>query len=813
MQSVTYNVIFEGKIMKDRDPDEVKKSLAEFFKIETTKVNSLFSGKKIIIKKGLDRDTAFRYRALFLKAGAECRVLAQGGDKKECTEKDTGHRVTEENQIPAKKISTEEILAHFNGELKKTGVAHSYKIGLIMTGIAMIMIPVLYFLLICATGYAVFYHAVSNPVIFQSGMSKKAALLLYVAPLIIGSILILFMVKPFFIRFFDVDNPISLSPFKEERLYEFVRKICSIVGAPVPQKIEVNCHVNASASFNRGITSLFKDDLVLTIGLPLVAGLNSRQLAGVLAHEFGHFAQRAGMRFTYIIRTVNFWLSQAVYSRDIWDYRIEHWARTQDFRIGIILHLARFFIWLTRKILFLFMQSGLFISGWMSRQMEFDADQYEIEMAGSEVFAQTSRTLSILNAGNSYAVELLRKTWEDAHLVDDLPGLIKSTTNRFTEETTGKIIKNTLQRKTGFMDSHPCDSERIAQAVKAGSAGIFQFEIPAKDLFADFSSLSKRTTIHHYKNEWGMKINEKNLKPVDTLEGQNTNLQDSYKVLDSYLFGLFDYLRPIPVKLESKLAMEPFKERIEKLKKLITDLNVKAKSTSAVQKRFHENFNRCFQLFNAIAFLDAGVRFDHNTFRLKNGDQESVESALDKALSGKAELSRDLYAKEEEIALRFNLVFSLLDYPEMDEKIKDIDAIRKEKDRLLEAFTFFSYSLERLEELMKAFYPLASLARCNKDNNKSETYWASMEMYEKKCKKYIFELHYALKNVPYPFDHADGEISTSQFILGNDLKMDDVNTVGRISERAIEKMNSFHARVMGRLAAIAQEIETAVFKE
>ena len=40
--------------------------------------------------------------------------------------------------------------------------------------------------------------------------------------------------------------------------------------------------------------------------------------------------------------------------------------------------------------------------------------------------------------------------------------------------------------------------------------------------------------------------------------------------------------------------------------------------------------------------------------------------------------------------------------------------------------------------------------------------------------------------------------------------MDDINTVGFISERAIEKMNIFHARVMGRMSVIAHEIESAV---
>lgn len=61
---------------------------------------------------------------------------------------------------------------------------------------------------------------------------------------------------------------------------------------------------------------LFGNDLVLTIGMPLVLGLSLRQFAGVLAHEFGHFSQGAGMRLTFIIRTISVWFTRVVYERD-----------------------------------------------------------------------------------------------------------------------------------------------------------------------------------------------------------------------------------------------------------------------------------------------------------------------------------------------------------------------------------------------------------------------------------------------------------------------------------------------------------------
>ncbi|MEO8429753.1 MAG: M48 family metallopeptidase [Verrucomicrobiota bacterium] len=121
------------------------------------------------------------------------------------------------------------------------------------------------------------------------------------------------MVKPFFAAKARTPEPITLDPAKEPLLFAFVQKICGLVGAPVPCRIDVDCQVNASAGLRRG---LWSTDLVLTIGLPLASGMDMRQFAGVLAHEFGHFAQGAGMRLTYIIRQINFWFAQVVYERD-----------------------------------------------------------------------------------------------------------------------------------------------------------------------------------------------------------------------------------------------------------------------------------------------------------------------------------------------------------------------------------------------------------------------------------------------------------------------------------------------------------------
>ena len=96
----------------------------------------------------------------------------------------------------------------------------------------------------------------------------------------------------------------SLNPYKEEVLFDFIHKLRGFVRAPMPRRIEIDCGVKASSTLDIGVISFFEEDLVLKFGLPLVAGLTARQFAGLLAHELGHFSQVTGRRFPIIITSM-----------------------------------------------------------------------------------------------------------------------------------------------------------------------------------------------------------------------------------------------------------------------------------------------------------------------------------------------------------------------------------------------------------------------------------------------------------------------------------------------------------------------------
>ena len=75
MSDKTFEVVFNGKLVEGAAPEKVKANVAALFKVEVAKVERLFSGATVAIKKGLDEATAKKYQMALHKAGAITAVV------------------------------------------------------------------------------------------------------------------------------------------------------------------------------------------------------------------------------------------------------------------------------------------------------------------------------------------------------------------------------------------------------------------------------------------------------------------------------------------------------------------------------------------------------------------------------------------------------------------------------------------------------------------------------------------------------------------------------------------------------------------
>ena len=133
----------------------------------------------------------------------------------------------------------------------------------------------------------------------------------------------------------------------------------------------------------------------------------------MLAHEFGHFAQRAGLRSYFLIQTIQGWFARVVYQRDSWDAWLQRQCNARDWRIKGVAYLAAGLVAGSRRYLALLMKCAGWLSSAFSRQMAFDADRYESALIGAAAFEQTSLRLPALVCGASLS-------WQDVKRIGPL---------------------------------------------------------------------------------------------------------------------------------------------------------------------------------------------------------------------------------------------------------------------------------------------------------------------------------------------------------------------------------------------------------
>jgi Zn-dependent protease with chaperone function len=412
-----------------------------------------------------------------------------------------------------------EIREAFQGDIQPVPRTALYRAGILILTVAMLVLPALYVALVAAVAYLLCFHATVNLAVIGAMRRWWALFFLYIGPLVIGAVLLFFMVKPFFARRSRACKLRTLEFGAEPLLFALVTRVAQAVGAPEPKRIDVDCQVNASASFGSLLGVLFGGNLVLTIGLPLVAGLSVQQLAGVIAHELGHFTQGAGMRLSYVVRAINDWFARIVYERDDWDEALVHGCE-QENQLAIFLYLALFYIWLTRWVLWLLMVIGHALSCFMLRQMEYNADRYEARLAGTDAFAETARRILLLDLATNVAYSLAENSWNSTgRLPDDLSTLLITISEGIAPKEFRKIEKRLEKSTTSWFDTHPAHGERLASVRRENAPGIFHLKGPATQLFKDFPKISRAVTRDFYREVIGKRVKRDALVPVAVFLG------------------------------------------------------------------------------------------------------------------------------------------------------------------------------------------------------------------------------------------------------------------------------------------------------
>jgi len=542
-----FQVTLVGTRLKDISDEELIAQLQAKLKLTLAQSRSLLEGRRTV-KRGIDMATAQRLVSVFAQIGLKAVIEDAAAPKASPTgiERQTTAAPAETKKTqaePRDPLAALRSLAARN--LPKPRTSPGYLLSLLTVTLLCVAIPTIY---LCFTaGIAAGWVWYLTHIHEHLPRSIHLIVLTYAVPGLAGGVLLLFLFRPIFARSPRASETVIIDATKEPGLVEGVRALCGAIGVSPPSEIHVSWDANASVHFRNGWRGLVTGKKVLTIGLSLVGGLNAQQFVGVLAHEFGHFAQRVGMTCSYIVNSVNAWMEHCAHGEDEWEQRMRRWSDASDEKedgaftwlvswcaVATLLAIAG-----TRLLMSGLFQVSFRLTQHMSRMMEFDADRYEALLAGSDTFRVTARNLRGLNHALG---EINRKNiaaWREQRLLRDMP---KAVATRFAAFDSKRLaeIEDELQEETTtrYWDSHPPDTARIEHAERLRSPGLYREPAPASLMFRDFRGWCERATRLFYR-EQGVDFDDAMLRSEEEILGLVTGRDGQREQLVRYFNGQF----------------------------------------------------------------------------------------------------------------------------------------------------------------------------------------------------------------------------------------------------------------------------------
>lgn len=237
---------------------------------------------------------------------------------------------------------------------------------------------------------------------------------------ICSGFLALFMAKALvFVRRGGAPDDIELTSASQPELFAFLHKLADDAGAPRPARVFVSPRVNAAVFYDLTILNfIFPSRKNLEIGLGLVNVLTLSELKAVLAHEFGHFAQRSMAigSWVYIAQQI---AGHVIARRDALDRFLAGLSRV-DLRIAWVGWILQLIVWSIRSLLDTVFRVVVLAQRALSRQMEFQADLVAVSLTGSDELVHALHKLQAADTAWDRTISFANAEAREGRAVADL---------------------------------------------------------------------------------------------------------------------------------------------------------------------------------------------------------------------------------------------------------------------------------------------------------------------------------------------------------------------------------------------------------
>ncbi len=331
-----------------------------------------------------------------------------------------------------------------------------------------------------------------------------------------AAFLALFMLKALvFVKHGHESDDLELRRADEPQLFEFLDRLADEAGAPRPHRVFLSARVNAAVFYDLSILNLiYPSRKNLEIGLGLVNVLTLGELKAVLAHEFGHFAQKsmAVGRWVYIAQQI---ANHVIARRDALDRFLAGLSRV-DLRVAWIGWLLSLVVWSIRSLMETVFRIVIIGERALSREMELQADLVAVSLTGSDALIHALHKLGAADQAWDRALGFMGSELQQGRGVRDVFAVqLRIVTQMRTilgdpqygeapqvpdsDPQAHRVFRNELAQPPRMWATHPANSEREANAKRVYVASAIDAR-SAWALFADASAIRERMSTHLARN-------------------------------------------------------------------------------------------------------------------------------------------------------------------------------------------------------------------------------------------------------------------------------------------------------------------------
>ncbi|BAU49360.1 peptidase M48 family protein [Sulfurifustis variabilis] len=296
-----------------------------------------------------------------------------------------------------------------------------------------------------------------------------------------AAFLAVFMLKALvFIQRGGAPDAVEVTPAEQPRLFEFLHRLADEAGAPRPKRVYLSARVNAAVFYDLSVLNLlFPSRKNLEIGLALVNVLTLSEIKAVLAHEFGHFAQRSMAigSWVYIAQQI---AGHLVARRDALDKFLKFLSGI-DLRIAWIGWLLSLIVWSIRSLMDTLLSVVVLAQRALSRQMEFQADLVAVSLTGSDELIHALHKLHAADDAWSQTLGFVGAELREGRAPHDLFAvhtlIIEKIARILDDETYGRVpraasdnpqahrvFKSSFAQPPQMWSTHPANADREANA-------------------------------------------------------------------------------------------------------------------------------------------------------------------------------------------------------------------------------------------------------------------------------------------------------------------------------------------------------------